>query len=130
MGVPGLRLNLGGAPETPHVIDGVPGLYWPTHHTPLDVIGIDAERAKQLHDDLGVPLEYGEIPDEATAQVARDRYAAELDASAKAGADASAPVGGEADVRAAQVLAITPVPEAIPVSEPTPEPDPGQTETE
>ena len=131
MGVPGLRLNLGGAPETPHVVDGLPGLYWPTHPTPLDVIdGIDPARAQELHADPGVPLAFEEIADDATADAHRQKFRDELENARLAGGDAPRPAGGEVDVRMAQVQAIAPQPEPIPANTEPEAKAEGQTETE
>jgi hypothetical protein len=53
--VSALVLDLGGAPETHHIVPGLPGLYHPSEPTPLPD-GISAAQAKELHADEGVPL--------------------------------------------------------------------------
>lgn len=55
----GLRLTLPGAPDTPHVVPGVAGLYRPSTPTPVggDTDPVTIERAQELHADPGVPLE-------------------------------------------------------------------------
>jgi hypothetical protein len=59
----GLRLTVGGAPDVPHTIAGVPGLFRPTTPTPVGGPGeLDTTFAKQLHDDGKVPLELVDIP--------------------------------------------------------------------
>lgn len=54
----GLRLTLPGAPDTPHVIPGVPGLYRPGTPTPVggDTDVVTLERAREIDADAGVPL--------------------------------------------------------------------------
>lgn len=54
----GLRLTLPGAPDTPHVIPGVPGLYRPGTPTPVggDTDVVTLERAREIDADEGVPL--------------------------------------------------------------------------
>lgn len=73
----GLRLTLGGAPDTPHTIPGVPGLFRPNVPTPVGGPGeIDAKLAKKLHDDKKVDLELVDIPkgkvDDARATAQQD----------------------------------------------------------
>lgn len=73
----GLRLTLGGAPATPHFIDGVPGLYCPHRATPVGGDGeLTLQEAECLHGDPTIPLELIDIP------------AGELDAAREAVADA------------------------------------------
>lgn len=56
--VTGLRLTLPGAPDTPHVVPGVPGLYRPGRPTPVGGPGdpVTTEEARELSGDPGVPL--------------------------------------------------------------------------
>lgn len=75
----GLRLTLGGAPNTPHAIPGVPGYFWPDFPTPVggegDAISLDA--AHRYHDDPGMHLELVEYP-ASDEQGHRDRVAATI----------------------------------------------------
>jgi hypothetical protein len=58
----GLRLNLPGAPNTPHTVPGVPGYYYPDAPTPVGDTGeLSLEAAKDLHKDKGCPLELVDI---------------------------------------------------------------------
>ena len=59
----GLRLTVGGAPEVPHTIPGVPGLYLPNRPVPVGGPGeLDEKSAKALNDDKTVPLEVVDVP--------------------------------------------------------------------
>jgi hypothetical protein len=59
----GLRLTLGGAPDTPHTVAGLPGLYRPGAPTPVGGPGeATLEQAQAAHDAAGVPVELVEIP--------------------------------------------------------------------
>jgi hypothetical protein len=58
----GLILTLEGAPNTPHVVEGVPGLYRPDVPTPIgETVGF--EQAKKYDADESVPLKIVEIKD-------------------------------------------------------------------
>lgn len=60
---PALRLTLGGAPNMPQQIPGVPGLYRPDRPTPVDGPGeVSLDEARQLDKDPGVPLELERVP--------------------------------------------------------------------
>lgn len=50
----GLRHSLGGAPQTWHTVEGLPGLYHPTKPVSLPV---DLATAKKWHEDPGCPVE-------------------------------------------------------------------------
>jgi hypothetical protein len=52
----GLRLTLGGAPNTWHTLGEHPGLYHPQIPTLLRLVGRDEEWASSLHDDDGCPV--------------------------------------------------------------------------
>lgn len=62
------RLTLGNAPNTWHVVVGLPGFYHPQHPTPIGDPGeLTEEQAKESHKDGGCPLELLTIsPSEAT----------------------------------------------------------------
>jgi hypothetical protein len=58
----GLRLNLPGAPRTPHVVPGVPGYFYPDAPTPVGAEGeLPLEAAKELDQSKGTPLELVDI---------------------------------------------------------------------
>lgn len=58
----GLRLALPGAPNTPHMVQGLPGWYWPEHTTPVGAPGEPSpDRARDAHADPGVPVILVEI---------------------------------------------------------------------
>jgi len=58
----GLRLNLPGAPNTPHTVPGVPGYFYPDAPTPVGGPGeLSLEAAKDCDRDKGCPLELIEI---------------------------------------------------------------------
>lgn len=60
----GLRLTLPGAPDTPHTVPGVPGLFHPSQPTPVGGVGeLTIEAAKELAADEGCPLELVDIPE-------------------------------------------------------------------
>lgn len=61
----GLILTLEGAPNTPHIVEGVAGLYRPNIPTPLGAI-TDAE-AKRIDSDPAIPLALAPIDDERDA---------------------------------------------------------------
>ena len=76
----GLRLTLPGAPNTPHMIAGLNGYYWPTMATPVGEAGeLPLEIARKAAKDPGVYLELVEMTDaEATsAKDAIDAFRAE-----------------------------------------------------
>jgi hypothetical protein len=59
----GLVLDLPGAPDTPHHVPGVAGLYRPGVPTPVGKDGeLDLEEAKELHKDKSFHLKLVEIP--------------------------------------------------------------------
>lgn len=67
----GLRLTLAGAPATPHVVTGVPGLYRPDVPTLVgDGHPVDLAEAKRLSTDPAVPLELVDVTDVGGAQQA------------------------------------------------------------
>ncbi len=70
----GLHLTLPGAPDTPHVVPGVPGFYRPGQPTPVGGDGdpVTLQRARELAADGGVPLGLVEM----TAQEATEARAA------------------------------------------------------
>lgn len=52
--LPALRLTLGGAPNTPHFIVGLPGFYFSNDFTPVGGEGeLTFEQAQAAHDDEG-----------------------------------------------------------------------------
>lgn len=56
--VSALKLNLGGAPATPHVIPGLPGFYHPEKPTPVGERGeCSLDRAKEAAKDEGCHVE-------------------------------------------------------------------------
>lgn len=58
----GLLLNLGGAPNTPHVIPGLPGYYRPDVPTPVGGSGeYDLDAAKTAGKDASIPVDLVEI---------------------------------------------------------------------
>lgn len=58
----GLRLNLPGAPNTPHNVPGVPGYFYPDAPTPVGGEGeLPLEAAKEYDKARGVPLELVDI---------------------------------------------------------------------
>ncbi len=78
----GLRLTLPGAPDTPHVVPGIPGLYRPGTPTPVGGDGdpVNTERATELDADAGVPLELVDMT-EMEAEAAREELAGHVDES-------------------------------------------------
>lgn len=59
----GLRLNLPGAPNTPHTLPGVPGCFYPDAPTPVGAAGeLPLEVAKEFDSAKGTPLELVDIP--------------------------------------------------------------------
>lgn len=59
----GLRLTLGGAPNTPHTIVGIPGVYRPGDPVPVGGPGeLSEDGAKGLHENAAVPLELVSVP--------------------------------------------------------------------
>jgi hypothetical protein len=64
----GLRLTLGGAPATPHVVPGV-GIFRPDIGTPVGGEGeLTLAEAKKLAADESIPLELVDLEDEAAAR--------------------------------------------------------------
>jgi hypothetical protein len=59
----GLVLNLPGAPNTWHTVDGFDALFHPEHPTLLDDAGISVERAKAAHEAPGTHLELVDVAD-------------------------------------------------------------------
>lgn len=85
--VKGLRFTLPGAPDVPHFVPGVQGMYSPTQPTPVGGDGeLTVEEAQALHDDVSVPLELVDVPDPAGA---RDIAAGWLDDARLAVRDAA-----------------------------------------
>ncbi len=85
----GLRLTLPGAPDTPHVVPGVPGLYRPDTPTPIgrDSDPVTLDQAKALDADQGVPLGLVDMT-AAEAAAARVALASHLNESRAALTDA------------------------------------------
>jgi len=80
----GLRLNLPGAPNTPHVVPGVPGYFYPDAPTPVGAAGeLPIEAAKELDKDEGTPLELIDI--KASEVEAAEELAAETLAEGRKG---------------------------------------------
>lgn len=106
----GLRLTLGGAPLSPQVVAGVPGLFRPDIPTPVGTADspLTLEEAERLSEDPSVPLELVDIEDE---QAARDQQAADLEA-ARSGIAAAARVaeGSEPARVEAEIAAVTATP--------------------
>lgn len=106
----GLRLTLGGAPASPHVVQGVPGLYRPDAPTPVGGEGeLSLEEAKRLDADAGVPLELVTIK-KADEEAVRARVAADLDAT-RSGIAVMAqlgPEGAEPEALQDQAAAVAP----------------------
>lgn len=65
----GLILDLPGAPDVPHMVRDVPGLYRPSIPTPLHK-DISADRAKEIDADEGVPLKLAPITNADAAEAA------------------------------------------------------------
>lgn len=63
----GLILTLEGAPNTPHLVTGVPGLYRPNIPTPIGEVMTLAE-AKRISDDESIPLDLVEVKNESAAR--------------------------------------------------------------
>lgn len=62
--VKGLRLTLPGAPDVPHFVPGVQGMYSPSTPTPVGGDGeLSLDEAKRLDADASVPLELVDVPD-------------------------------------------------------------------
>jgi hypothetical protein len=80
-GSQGLRLTVGGAPNVPHTVPGVPGLYRPDDPVPVGGPGeLDVDTAKSIHEDKAVPLELVDVPakdvDRLREQAEQDRLEA------------------------------------------------------
>lgn len=76
----GLILTLGGAPDSPHSIHGVVGLYRPDVPTPVGGINqMPLKQAAALADDKKYPLELVEVADveEAEATIKKDHAEAQ-----------------------------------------------------
>ena len=59
----GLVLDLGGAPDTPHVIPGLPGLYLPNRAVPVGGDGdLSLDAAIEASKSRGVPVSLVEVP--------------------------------------------------------------------
>lgn len=105
----GLRLKLGGAPDTPHVISGVPGLYWPSAPTPVGGPGdaVTDEDAKRYSAQEGIPLELIEFP-ASERQMHEERIAAAMEEAMTgiASARRDGPEGNEADRINDQITAV------------------------
>lgn len=62
--VKGLRLTLPGAPDVPHFVPGVQGMYSPSTPTPVGGDGeLSLDEAKRLDADKSVPLELVDVTD-------------------------------------------------------------------
>jgi hypothetical protein len=73
----GLRLTLGGAPNTPHTVVGIPGVYRPDIPTPVGGEGeLSLERAKEIAES-NVDLELVEVKDILTAKTQNAKDVAE-----------------------------------------------------
>jgi hypothetical protein len=84
----GLRLNLPGAPLSPHAVPGVPGFFWPDVPTPVGGEGeLDLKTARELSDDKGTHLELVEIAPSKVKE-AEELAAQTLEAARKGIADA------------------------------------------
>lgn len=60
----GLRFTLPGAPDVPHFVPGVRGMYSPSSPTPVGGPGeLTVDVAQRLHDDPSVPLELVDVTD-------------------------------------------------------------------
>jgi hypothetical protein len=91
--------NMPGAPETPHVIVGIRGIYRPDSPTPIGGEGEVTLEEAQAAIEAGAPLELVNIPKKDLDQV-REQFAADL-AAARTGAVQArqdGPVGAEAGV--------------------------------
>lgn len=78
------RLTLGHAPNTWHVVDGLPGFYHPQHPTPIGAPGeLSEEQAKNAHEDAGCPLELLDISSSA-AKAGREQQVRLRQESARA----------------------------------------------
>ena len=94
VGVPALRLVLGGAPATWHFLGDKPGMYHPTIPVPLDAVGVTAETAQAWHDHEGVPVELVQIT-ETEAAAARALFPQAVEEAALAAAHARLVTGAE-----------------------------------
>lgn len=103
----GLRLTLPGAPDTPHVVSGVPGLYRPSRPTPVggDTDPLTLEAAEALDADPDVPLKLVDLT-KAEADEARAAAEADVDESrnAVAGARRQARVEGSTPQEAERIV--------------------------
>jgi hypothetical protein len=102
----GLRLTLGGAPNNPHIVEGVLGVYRPDRPTPVGGPGeVSVEVAKRLEDDKSVPLELVELTAEEVTKL-RPAAKAERTKARKAAVDARKSADGhEAELAADQLKA-------------------------
>lgn len=74
-GAKGLRLTLPGAPDVPHFVPGVRGMYSPTTPTPVGGDGeLTVDEAQRLHDDPVVPLELVDVKDPDAARTCASRW--------------------------------------------------------
>lgn len=81
--VPALILTLGGAPASPHTVDGLPGMYRPDRPVPVGGPGeATPAQAKAADADPGVPVQIVHVPE---GDVPALRLAAENDRRAEAG---------------------------------------------
>ena len=89
----GLRLTVAGAPNTPHTVGQVPGLFRPDIPTPVGGPGeLDLKFARELDADKSIPLELVEVKavDKARKQAGDDLQQARggiLDAAGRSLAD-------------------------------------------
>lgn len=79
--IKGLRLTVGGAPNTPHIVPGLPGLYYPHKATPVGGPGeATEEQAKEATKGRGSAVELVDMTakevDEARESLAEVREAA------------------------------------------------------
>lgn len=75
----GLRLTLGGAPDTPHQFPGFPGLYRPSRPTPVGGPGeATLEQAQEVDKKRGFPLELVEMTAKEVDE-AREGHLVDLD---------------------------------------------------
>jgi hypothetical protein len=77
----GLRLTLGGAPDEPHAVEGVPGLFRPSVPTPVGGEGeLSLEEAQKADANPSVPLELVKIAEADLAKV-REAFGSALEAA-------------------------------------------------
>jgi hypothetical protein len=106
----GLRLDLGGAPNTPHWVPGVPGTFRPEDPSPIGEDGegvfsqIDVAEARRISNDDTIPLKLVELKPHEVKKLS-EQASADVNANRQGAAQAAQTADGAEPQLAADAVA-------------------------